>query len=124
MTTYTRWIHPKAEREARDSFIHYHEIEPGRGQRFRKTFRDVVGRILATPLAPAPFEDEYRRRLLPRFPYALIYDIDGTEVRIWAVMHHKRHPDYWKTRSRSVVDVDDEKRTTLDKAIEEGLDDK
>jgi plasmid stabilization system protein ParE len=36
-----------------------------------------------------------RRALLRRFPYSVLYRIldDGT-VRILAIRHHKRHPDF------------------------------
>jgi hypothetical protein len=36
-----------------------------------------------------------RRRLIRRFPYALLYRVKPTEVRILAVMNLKRRPAYW-----------------------------
>jgi hypothetical protein len=39
-----------------------------------------------------------RRRLIHRFPYALLYRIDPEEVIIQATMHLHRHPDYWIDR--------------------------
>jgi hypothetical protein len=41
--------------------------------------------------------------LVKRFPYGIIYRVDGQEVFIAAVMHLKRHPDYWIDR---VNDID------------------
>jgi hypothetical protein len=32
------------------------------------------------------------------FPYALYYRVGSEEIRILAVKHHSRHPDYWKNR--------------------------
>jgi plasmid stabilization system protein ParE len=40
-----------------------------------------------------------RRRLLRRFPYALLYSLDGDELLIVAVAHQSRQPGYWTTRS-------------------------
>lgn len=40
------------------------------------------------------------RRLMPlrRFPFSLLYRVDGAEVRITAVAHHSRRPGYWRGR--------------------------
>jgi hypothetical protein len=40
-----------------------------------------------------------RRRLIRRFPYALLYRVKTTEVRILAVMNLKRRPAHWVGRS-------------------------
>jgi toxin ParE1/3/4 len=41
------------------------------------------------------------RRLLPlrRFPFSLLYRLEGDELRISAVAHHSRRPGYWRGRS-------------------------
>ncbi len=39
-----------------------------------------------------------RRRLVHRFPYALLYRVDSDEVVIQATMHLYRRPDYWTDR--------------------------
>ena len=41
------------------------------------------------------------RRLMPmrRFPFSVLYRVDGTEVRISAVAHHSRRPGYWRGRA-------------------------
>lgn len=36
-----------------------------------------------------------RRRLVSRFPYALLYRVDPDEIVIEATMHARRRPDYW-----------------------------
>ena len=48
-----------------------------------------------------PFYDQYndiRRYLIHRFPYRMIYRIRGEMIQIIAVMHLRRHPDYWRGR--------------------------
>lgn len=41
------------------------------------------------------------RRLMPlrRFPFSLLYSIEGTEIRISAVAHHRRRPGYGRHRA-------------------------
>jgi hypothetical protein len=41
---------------------------------------------------------EVRRRLLRRFPYALLYKIKPDSIRILAVMNLRRRPSYWLGR--------------------------
>ena len=40
----------------------------------------------------------FRRYLVQRFPYGLIYVVQEDVIYIAAVMHLKRKPDYWVGR--------------------------
>ena len=40
----------------------------------------------------------YRRKLLERFPYGIIYRIEGEEILIVALAHTSRRPGYWQNR--------------------------
>ncbi len=40
----------------------------------------------------------FRRHLLPKFPYSIIYAIEPDHIRIIAVAHSKRKPGYWSAR--------------------------
>ncbi len=52
-------------------------------------------------LLDLPVDLVIRRALLPRFPYAVIFMDLQTEVRVLAVAHTKRRPDYWLDRVQS-----------------------
>ncbi|HIP58812.1 MAG TPA: hypothetical protein EYH01_00115 [Campylobacterales bacterium] len=39
-----------------------------------------------------------RRCLVNRFPFGLVYRIEGDTIVIVAVMHLSRKPDYWYSR--------------------------
>lgn len=41
----------------------------------------------------------YRRCLLRRFPYALVYRAVGAGIVVVALTHHKRRPGYWLRRA-------------------------
>jgi hypothetical protein len=43
----------------------------------------------------------FRRYLLQRFPYGLIYAVEGQTIFVVAVMHLKRKPGYWVSRGRA-----------------------
>ena len=54
--------------------------------------------IQAAPEAGAILRGTVRRRLLRRFPYALLYKIKPSGIRILAVMNLRRRPTYWVGR--------------------------
>ena len=41
-----------------------------------------------------------RRFLLRRFPFAIVYRYRRNSIEILAVMHLRRHPNYWMTRDK------------------------
>jgi toxin ParE2 len=43
-----------------------------------------------------------RRCRLKRFPYSLLYRADAGEIVVIAVMHHRRRPDYWRSRLKGL----------------------
>lgn len=53
-----------------------------------------VAAILYQPLAGRLIDAEARRRLVRRFPYAILYRVTGEDIRILAVMNLHRHPSY------------------------------
>lgn len=59
--------------------------------------RRLVGEY---PYAWPELEPGVRRVVLRRFPYALIYVVVQTEVRVFAVAHHSREPGYWRGRGQ------------------------
>jgi hypothetical protein len=54
--------------------------------------------IQEAPEAAAILRGTVRRRLLRRFPYALLYKIKPSGIRILAVMNLRRRPTYWLGR--------------------------
>jgi toxin ParE1/3/4 len=43
-------------------------------------------------------ENDTRRFLLWRFPFAVIYSEQDSVITIWAVAHGSRRPEYWASR--------------------------
>ncbi len=50
------------------------------------------------PFAAAEIEPDIRRWMFDRFPYALIYGIEGETIVIVAVAHTRRDLHYWTDR--------------------------
>lgn len=50
------------------------------------------------PKASPVVSGTVRRCLLTRFPYRLVYRVEGEKIVIYAVAHQSRRPGYWRTR--------------------------
>jgi plasmid stabilization system protein ParE len=69
------------------------------GLAFVGEFERAVNVILANPNMGVVFRRARRRYLLRRFPYSILYQPAGEELRIIAVAHQRRRPGYWARRS-------------------------
>ena len=77
---------------------YYDAQRSGLGDEFLDEISLVVQRIKLSPTAIGPDGGDLRARLLARFPYALIYCIEGETASIVAVAHNSRRPGYWRRR--------------------------
>jgi toxin ParE1/3/4 len=50
------------------------------------------------PEAGAEVQSTIRRLTLPKFLYSLLYRVVEDQIRVLAVPHHKRKPQYWVDR--------------------------
>lgn len=96
-------LSPEALVELTEAATWYETRQPGLAIRFLQEIDQARYAIQSRPLsfprlANTADELEIRRALLPRFPYALVFLELQTEIRVLAVAHAKRHPDYWLNR--------------------------
>lgn len=97
-------IAPKAQREATEAAEWYERQEAGLGDGFLAAFDAALERIGENPLGGSILETqdnpEIRRILTERFPYLVVYDCAQLprRVRIIAVSHNRRRPNYWQGR--------------------------
>jgi hypothetical protein len=75
-----------------DAAQYYHLEDPGLGAAFLEEVNRCLESIQAYPEAGVILRGGVRRRLLCRFPYALLYKVKPSGVRILVVMNLKRRP--------------------------------
>ena len=92
-------IHDLAKRELNEAAQYYEAERHGLGQAFVTEVERCTEAIVRHPEAGAVVHGSVRRRLIRRFPYALLYSVRPGSVRILAVMNLKRRPAYWVGRS-------------------------
>lgn len=76
------------------------------GNALALAFIDEAYRVLrvvtASPLMGSAFDGRFRQYALRRFPYKVFYEVATSEVRVFAVAHHRRRPGYWMQRAKNM----------------------
>jgi plasmid stabilization system protein ParE len=93
------WLHPEAQMDLRDAAEFYRtRADSSLSQSLLAEFERSVDVLLQHPGLGALWRNERRRLIMKRFPYSVIYTVVGEQIRILAVAHNSRHPDYWRGR--------------------------
>ena len=90
-----------ARQEVDEAVVWFNERAEGKGLEFLDELDRVVRLLKAYPLASVEIEPQIRRCLFARFPFSVIYGIDGKTIVVIAVAHSHRHPHYWVDRLQS-----------------------
>jgi toxin ParE1/3/4 len=93
-------FHPEAREEFHDAAHWYEDRSIFAGDRFVSAVRAAVDAILADPLHHQSIGEGIRVFRLKKFPFRLYYCFDAKAqfVCIYALMHEKRRPEYWRGR--------------------------
>jgi len=70
----------------------YQSKSPGLGEEFLETFYRRAGELPGNPLLYARVYEDFRRQLLPRFPFALYFIIRQNEIVVFGLFHCARDP--------------------------------
>ena len=92
-----RYLLP-ADEEMTEAAIFYEGRAKGLGTEFLDDLQRAVDKILNNPESGQLILENFRRSILSRFPFSLIYTIEPESILIIAVAHQRRRPDYWKER--------------------------
>jgi toxin ParE1/3/4 len=91
---------PTAQRELFEAKDFYDLERSGLGVEFLEVVAEALELLLTYPESSPIIRGRVRRKVLRRFPYSLLYRIDGQRLRILAVMNQKQRPSYWWGRIR------------------------
>jgi hypothetical protein len=92
-----RFLSP-AEQELDDAVAWYNQQADGLGNEFLDELDRAIRRIATYPLSCQEIDPGLRRCLLARFPYGLVYGMDGDMLIVVAIAHLHRQPRYWSNR--------------------------
>jgi toxin ParE1/3/4 len=91
-------FHPMAEQELNDAASYCNAQSPGLGYAFLDEVQRAVEQILEHSEAAPVVNRLVRRKLVPRFPYGVMYSLTPDSIRALAVANLKRRPFYWRGR--------------------------
>lgn len=92
-------ISREARADIAEAIRWFREISPELSDRFRVELVKVYSAILDHPAMYSTVYRNFRRALLRRFPYAVLYAVEGQIVLIVAVVHQSRDETVWKRRA-------------------------
>jgi len=94
---------PEAEREVEEAFGWYERQRRGLGFEFLLAFDAVVEGLRRLPEGHEVVALRTRKALVRRFPYLVLYVLEGEHILITAVFHGHRDPRGWSDRVREDV---------------------
>ena len=91
---------PEARLELLDAQDWYEGNVPGLGEDFAHIVDTALSAIEDAPRAfPAVYGD-IRQAVLRRFPYSILFQVEGGDIVILACHHQRRDPRRWRDRAR------------------------
>ena len=89
-----RFLTP-ASIELADAIKYYEDQRPALGYELLSEVEAAVDKIMQFPSAWTLLSKRTRRILLKRFPFGILYQVQGDEIIIAAVMDLRRNPTHW-----------------------------
>ena len=92
-------FHDDARRELGEAAQYYERRVAGLGFAFTAEVERTVDLTRESPNIGSPVWRHYRRAIVRRFPYSVVYRSLVNKLFIVAVAHHHRRPNYWRIRA-------------------------
>ncbi|MGE3273454.1 MAG: type II toxin-antitoxin system RelE/ParE family toxin [Chloroflexota bacterium] len=89
---------PSASEEVEAARLWYRRQSAAAVQGFRRELDHAVAMIAEGPERHPPHLYGTRKFLLRRFPFMIVYRLDGGAVQVIAIAHTGRRPGYWRDR--------------------------
>ena len=83
---------------------YYVQLDEDLPKRLRKDAEETFGSISLFPFLGAPAFGDYRHLVFRVFPYMAIYRVKDSIIRVLAVVHVRRDPDWIKMAVDSRLD--------------------
>lgn len=94
-------FHPEATDEYVASYAWYYERGPHLAVAFEHEIERTLRLIVDTPERWPRYIGNYRKILVKRFPFSLVYINNQSGPVVIAVAHGHRKPGYWKKRTKA-----------------------
>ena len=89
---------PAAQRELEQAADYYDLESPGLGMKFGNAVEEALEALVEFPDSCPVHLGKTRKLVLARYPYSILYWVDGTHIVVSAVAHQSRRPGYLRDR--------------------------
>ena len=96
--TYHISVSSEAEIDIAAGWDWYYKIQPSLAEQFLLTIEFAFEKIKVSPHLFAKKHKNIRKASIKKFPFAVLYILNGNTIEIISVFHHKRNPNRWKRR--------------------------
>ena len=90
---------PEARLDILDARSWYEERAPGLGTEFARAVDVAAAAVLRFPQAFPEVHGPVRKAVMRRFPYSLLFVVEGEEITVLGCFHQRRDPQAWALRS-------------------------
>ncbi len=90
--TYTLQFLPEVEEDVINGYVWYETKSRGLGEDFLRMFYASANEIPWNPLRYPRVYQDFRRRLIRRFPYAIYFTIENDQIILFGLFHCARNP--------------------------------
>lgn len=95
--THYRYL-PLAREELNEAAAFYEASVPGLGEAFLDDVERAIETVRERPGIGASMGRGFRKSILRRFPFTIVYAQRDEEIVIVAIAHQRRRPGYWRGR--------------------------
>jgi len=88
----------EASQDFDEAYAWYELQQVGLGEEFLRCVEACIERICRLPNAYEKIEKDYRRAIVRRFPYAIVYEHAKNAVTIYSIFHTSQDPKKWRRR--------------------------
>jgi len=100
--SYQLFVRPEVDADITEAETWYEQRQEGVGKDFTRTVRNAIGQLPKNPLL---YRLRHRRLGIrwfypPRYPYRIVYRIEGQSIVVLALLHAKQHDRHWLKRAQ------------------------
>ena len=91
--------HPEAEAEIQSAAAWYASRSPAAAIGLANELDRVMEMLEQFPELQPLYDDRHRFAVLRRYPYSVVYRVEGDRIRVVAFAHSRRSTGYWQGRN-------------------------